>query len=527
MATSNIHRDTSVDFELFRSITNSNGDFATWADINHFGLLPLPINTEILGAPFKSLTSITGDNIEFSNITYKYVEWFRSELSGNNKLELNKMVMHLYRDFMAPFEWDYRDRHSAVEWARILAESIEKMMITRQDLNNMMALDEIYKIALCLGNYTIVANANSIIEDAQTGRPDFEAHKIIAIKIIDIQNQKKRIRDKFTRGIDINRYRWVNSPEFANRLLIAQTAGFIGSDTAYLEAKHKNASFKFFGNDFTRSFYLSHDVQMNEFEEIAQGGQVTIHNQGSYTGNLIKPFQFKELFSLGWLPESLQYYGHLFPTREVPKVDNRNEVVLTYAWRAQVAILPIYAKFNHVFITALPNFIAYKTRDGQNTQAFNLNNYNDFVAFKKSVRAEQPMLYSFLIDENGITSDGLNSDAQYAKYIQDRTLVWAGTNGRPITLSLAEEAQFALKQQKATGVNADPAQVGFQRVQRSRRALPDPQQLQETIKADQILNANTSEELERLQEVLDEQKKFVKEAEKQAKKVKKRNDGGL
>lgn len=123
------------------------------------------------------------------------------------------------------------------------------------------------------------------------------------------------------------------------------------------------------------------------------------------------------------MPESLQYYGHFTPITEVPKVDSRNEKVLTYAWFAQVAILPIYAKFNHVFITDLPNFKAYKTKDKQDVPAYNLKDYNDFVAFKKSVRAEQPMLYSYLIDENGLTSDGLNDPNQYQQYIADRTLI--------------------------------------------------------------------------------------------------------
>jgi len=52
------------------------------------------------------MEEVTGDNIVFSNVTTKFVEYFRDDLSDNNKLELDKMVMFLYNDFMTSYDYN-------------------------------------------------------------------------------------------------------------------------------------------------------------------------------------------------------------------------------------------------------------------------------------------------------------------------------------------------------------------------------------------------------------------------------------
>ena len=58
-------QSTNVTFEAFKSITDSKGQFTTWTDIINKAREVLPINNEILGAPFKSMEEVTGDNIVF------------------------------------------------------------------------------------------------------------------------------------------------------------------------------------------------------------------------------------------------------------------------------------------------------------------------------------------------------------------------------------------------------------------------------------------------------------------------------
>ena len=414
-----------IDYQAFKQISNSNGKFTTWTDIIQTSLQALPINEEILGSPFKSFIEVTGDNVEFSNLTYKWIEWFRPELSENNKMELNKMVMKIYDDFMAPFEFNTIDKRSASEWSSYLAQSINYMLIAKQDMMNMLALDELYKVTLALGNYTIVKNGNELITDPNNNdRPDFEAYKHLGIEILKFQFEKARTRNKFTKGFDTRRLRWVNSPEFSLNLLASQTAGFFGSDSAYKDFQTRNQVFSFLGTPFTRSYYLRQDVLMQEWKE--QGGQ--IHNQGRFNGNLLKPFKFNEIISIAWVPDSLLLFGHGFGFREVPMVNNRVVDVLTYYWRAQAAVLPLLAHFNHVFIDELPTFPAYKTRDGRQFDQLDLKQYDDFIKLRTQLLESQPQLYHTLINPDGTTNDGLTQQGQYADYIQKRTLKWAGSN---------------------------------------------------------------------------------------------------
>ena len=447
-------QSTNVTFEAFKSITDSKGQFTTWTDIINKAREVLPINNEILGAPFKSMEEVTGDNIVFSNVTTKFVEYFRDDLSDNNKLELDKMVMFLYNDFMTSYDYNWIDQKSTYEWSSIIADQISQMFLTKQDISNALAVDEIQKIALALGNFTIIPNADKLMKKAD-GTIDYSVAKTIGLFQQRIINQYRTKRTKYAKGIDPNEFSWVNSYDFSLNLLASLTAGYSASNDAYRDIQAKNTQQDFLGKKYTESIYLGNDLPMAEFKTT---NNQTLTNPGIHTGNLVKPFELKHIFSLFWLPRSLAYYGHNFQVSDRPSTNSRSKSVITFSWRSQVAIIPIFADFNHIFLTKMPVFSSYVKRDGSVEPAYNLNKWSSTEAnnqpstgakgykeFVLKIRKEQPMLYNTLIeaDDKGntvpLTSAGIKNQATLEAYITKNTFdLTTGTGATPIAL-LEEE----------------------------------------------------------------------------------------
>lgn len=455
-------QSTNVTFEAFKSITDSKGQFTTWTDIINKAREVLPINNEILGAPFKSMEEVTGDNIVFSNATTKFVEYFRDDLSDNNKLELDKMVMFLYNDFMTSYDYNWIDQKSTYEWSSIIADQISQMFLTKQDISNALAVDEIQKIALALGNFTIIPNADKLMKK-QDGTIDYSVAKTIGLFQQRIINQYRTKRTKYAKGIDPNEFSWVNSYDFSLNLLASLTAGYSASNDAYRDIQAKNTQQDFLGKKYTESIYLGNDLPMGEFKTTTNpGNQTTTHNQGVFTGNLVKPFELKHIFSLFWLPRSLAYYGHNFQVSDRPSTNSRSKSVITFSWRSQVAIIPIFADFNHIFITTVPKFSSYTKRDGSVEPAYDLNKWDEndntgthnspgtkgYKEFVLKIRSEQPMLYNTLIsDGNGntaLTSAGIKDAGTLSTYIQNHTYNLIGAGAQPIAL-LEEASEGKIK----------------------------------------------------------------------------------
>ena len=457
-------QSTNVTFETFKSITDSKGQFTTWTDIINKAREVLPINNEILGAPFKSMEEVTGDNIVFSNVTTKFVEYFRDDLSDNNKLELDKMVMFLYNDFMTSYDYNWIDQKSTYEWSSIIADQISQMFLTKQDISNALAVDEIQKIALALGNFTIIPNADKLMKKAD-GTIDYSIAKTIGLFQQRIINQYRTKRTKYAKGIDPNEFSWVNSYDFSLNLLASLTAGYSASNDAYRDIQAKNTQQDFLGKKYTESIYLGNDLPMGEFTTTINnassvGGFPTSGshkaNAGIHTGNLVKPFELKHIFSLFWLPRSLAYYGHNFQVSDRPSTNSRSKSVITFSWRSQVAIIPIFADFNHIFLTKMPVFSSYVKRDGSVEPAYDLSKWSSTEAsnspstgakgykeFVLKIRSEQPMLYNTLIaaddnsNQNPLTSAGIKDAATLNKYITDHTFNL--TNGATPIALLEEE----------------------------------------------------------------------------------------
>ena len=458
-------QSTNVTFETFKSITDSKGQFTTWTDIINKAREVLPINNEILGAPFKSMEEVTGDNIVFSNVTTKFVEYFRDDLSDNNKLELDKMVMFLYNDFMTSYDYNWIDQKSTYEWSSIIADQISQMFLTKQDISNALAVDEIQKIALALGNFTIIPNADKLMKK-QDGTIDYSIAKTIGLFQQRIINQYRTKRTKYAKGIDPNEFSWVNSYDFSLNLLASLTAGYSASNDAYRDIQAKNTQQDFLGKKYTESIYLGNDLPMGEFKTTInntnsvggfQASGPYTANTGIHTGNLVKPFELKHIFSLFWLPRSLAYYGHNFQVSDRPSTNSRSKSVITFSWRSQVAIIPIFADFNHIFITEMPKFSSYVKRDGTVEPAYDLSKWSateasnqpsqgakGYKEFVLKIRQEQPMLYNTLIaaddnnNQNALTNNGIKDQVTLEQYITKHTYDLIANGAQPIAL-LEEE----------------------------------------------------------------------------------------
>ncbi len=440
-------QSTNVSFEVFKSITDSKGQFTTWTDIINKAREVLPINNEILGAPFKSMEEVIGDNIVFSNVTTKFVEYFRDDLDNNNKLELDKMVMFLYNDFMTAYDYNWIDEKSTYEWSSIIADQVSQMFATKQDISNALAVDEIQKIALALGNFTIIPNADKLMKKAD-GTIDYSTAKTIGLLQQRIINKYRTKRTKYAKGIDPKEFAWVNSYDFSLNLLASLTAGFSASNDAYRDTQAKNTQQQFLGKTYTESVYLGVDIPMSEFTTSTTSSGTTTttkHNAGIHNGNLVKPFELGKLFSLFWLPRSLAYYGHNFKVSDRFKTNSRSQSVITFSWRSQVAIIPIFADFNHIFLTEMPTFSSYTKRDGSVEPSYKLSIYDGsnanasgakgYKEFVLKVREEQPMLYNTLIDANGLTSANITDDNSLTSYITKNTINVMDANSTPIALS--------------------------------------------------------------------------------------------
>ena len=452
-------QSTNVTFETFKSITDSKGQFTTWTDIINKAREVLPINNEILGAPFKSMEEVTGDNIVFSNVTTKFVEYFRDDLSDNNKLELDKMVMFLYNDFMTSYDYNWIDQKSTYEWSSIIADQISQMFLTKQDISNALAVDEIQKIALALGNFTIIPNADKLMKK-QDGTIDYSVAKTIGLFQQRIINKYRTKRTKYAKGIDPNEFSWVNSYDFSLNLLASLTAGYSASNDAYRDIQAKNTQQDFLGKKYTESIYLGNNLEMGEFTTtiketnggFTQNNSPQKVNSGIHTGNLVKPFELKHVFSLFWLPRSLAYYGHNFQVSDRPSTNSRSKSVITFSWRSQVAIIPIFADFNHIFITEMPKFASYVKRDGTVEPAYDLSKWSateannqpsqgakGYKEFVLKIRKEQPMLYNTLISDgqntnNPLTNNGIKDQTTLENYITSHTYNLVGNGATPIAL---------------------------------------------------------------------------------------------
>lgn len=419
---------TKVSFETFKTISDSSGQFTTYADLIKLATLRLPINDEFLGASFKSITEVVGSNVELSNITNKYLEYFRSELTGNNKLEYDKMTMHIYNAYMAPFEYSSYDEKSALDWASLVAQSINKMFEVKQDIANAIALDEIQKITLGLGEFHVIKNGDKSIMTPD-GSINFDAYKQLAISMIEIQNDKMKLRTKFARGINKNRWSWLNSPNFGVKLLAGQTAGYSGSNLAYLDLKNLDHATQIFGLEFRQSRYLGDYIPMQEFTPSSgtQSGQK--QNTGIFTGNLVEMFDFRHLLSIGWIPDSLLYLGNQLRTTERPQTNTRLDTVLTFTWKAQAAIIPLLAHFNHAFISTVPSFASYTKVDGTTVAAMNLTQFEDWKKYNKKTLAQQPALYNHLFNSDGVPYHlvtKVTDQSSWTNYITASTIVWPG-----------------------------------------------------------------------------------------------------
>ena len=393
-------RTTPISFETFKSITDSNGLFKTWADIMNVAMDNLPINEDILGAKIKNPIEVIGDNIVFENPENKNVLPFIDDITKrNNKLTMNKMTMLLHSDYMLPLEFDMIDSRSAIAWSELISQAVASMMVARQDLNNMTIIDAINRVNIALGRV-------KIIEDADKFSTNYDDAKKLGLLLANERIMNRTKRSKFSKGFQSSMERFLLSPQLSLKLQSGITAGS-AAPQAYEDIQNKFQVTNIFGQTYeTTQMYLGQDIGMSEFTD--DKGQK--QNAGLNTGNLVKPFFFKDLQGLLFYNEAPAFYGHNYQERTLPMYNKRLTDVMTIVYRMNAAVKPIYAGMNMSFFSKIPTTSSYVDLAGNVIPARDYSTKKDYEALVNELYQEQPELYkwfgwngAYTIDQGALT----------------------------------------------------------------------------------------------------------------------------
>lgn len=379
---------TQISLESFKTITDTDGTFTTWTDIVNEGKQSLPVNYEIIEGSIKGYTEITGGNIIFDNIETKNVAEFRDDLERNNVLTQDKIIMYIRDEFMIPFEYSILDRKSAVDWGNIISASFTQAFLSKRDFENALSIDALYKYCLASGNFIIVPNANTTQTDAE-GNIDDKAYKSVAVQMRKIFNKASRTRTPFSKGFTQKMVRWLVGQDFSLDMMNAQTAYWTGSEKAYTEFKEQDRVYKMLNIEYKTSLYLQDEFQMAEFKK----SDGTIMNEGSGTGNWIRPMDFTELVATYYYPEAIALYKNTIGETVVPKMNSRTYKVWTQLWRQGAAMKPIYQNMNKIFISKLPRFVDYTDFNGNSVDEIDTNTLDGMNKLRENLKNEQPDLY--------------------------------------------------------------------------------------------------------------------------------------
>ena len=414
---------TQITLTAFQTITDSNGQYDTWTDIIGKASKALTINSEILGSVLKKPKEVIGGNYEFSNIETKDISYFNDDISAsNNNMVQDKMMMNIYTEYMTSIEYSSLDMHSAQDWSNILSDSIAQMFHTKSDMENALSIDTIYKVALAQGNFLIIPNADKDIYIKGTFDIDTGAYLSLATQLIRFIKDVRAKRTKFAKGIQKSQLEWVISEQFSLRMLSAKTYGFGASDKAYGDMESKDEVGKILDHKFRTTMYLERDVEMTEF---TAGG--VIQNAGMGTGNRLKPFMFSKIIGMLWFIDSLQVFQNTIPFSDRNIPGSRTKDALSWMWRQDYAVLPVYSSANTVMLSSLPTEPAYKTELNLDVPAKDYSKWADFKALRIALYAKQPSMYSKLWNIDG-TNDLIKDQATLDAVIAKNTLKWAGTN---------------------------------------------------------------------------------------------------
>lgn len=375
---------TPVSLQTFLSITDSQGAFKTWTDIKQEWMDKLPINEGILNTRIKKPTEIIGNNIIFENTENKNIFPFIDDLSKrNNKLTLNKMIMNLYSDYMIPLEVDLRDKKSCVEWSELISDSMSSMMLAKQDLQNMLVIDEMMKVAIALGNVAVIPDGN---DDSF----DFAANKRLGQMLASDRIKNRTKRTKFMKGYNKELERFLTSPTLSLNLLTGLTAYSAAAD-AYSDTKKRFEAYEIFGHTYESvPMYLGQTISMSEFVDDKQQTQ----NAGTNTGQCIKPFFFEDVCGLLLYDSSIAFYEQNFEERILPAYPKRMTDVFTIMFRCNVAMKPVYAAMNKVYVTKAPSFPSYTDLQGNVVPAMDLATKAGMDSLINYLYNSQPNLYN-------------------------------------------------------------------------------------------------------------------------------------
>lgn len=418
---------TQVSLQTFLTITATDGTYSTWAEILELARTTLPVNPKILNAVIKDFKNVTGGTVVFKNGQKKNVQVFRDSLDRNNVMSEDKHTMFIKNYFMLPFEYSSLDIHSASEWSEMLADDLAQMFISKKDILNNLALNEIFKVAIATGSVKIIKKLGTdMLQTPTTGDVKF-AYLQIGQYLANTFKKQTKLRTKFSTGTSERSYKWLLSNEASANLLAGKSYG-TASDKAYADLTNKNEVNELFGSIYETNINLQTRFGMSEFETIKEGVSIPANTPylnetstaitttlkqvvyaGQGTGNLLYPMNFENLIGLMFYIDSLEVAGNeITADYTQPAVNSRTNSVISNIWRYQAAIKPIFSKFNIAILNDIPKREAYLDFEtGDFVPGEDYSKIEDFTKLVNRLKQEQPDIYGKILKNVPTTQEAL------------------------------------------------------------------------------------------------------------------------
>lgn len=401
---------TPIDFATFKSIKDSQGLFKTWTQIVNEGKQELLVSEEVIKTLIVNPTEVIGTNVELSNYENANVYYFNDDnAKDNNQLTEDKMIMYINTEYMLPLEINQLDMKSAVEWSDIISQKVNSMYQAKQDIINQEIINTINEVNIALGRV-------KILPDCDKPSTDWESNKNLGNIIARERNNNRKRRTKFMKGYNIKLEEMIISSDISLNMESGLTAGS-ASPQAYEDTLNKFTCSRMYGHNFTTAnMYLGMDIGMSEFMD--EKGQK--QNVGLNTGNLTRPYFFKDLHGLLFYKGSIAAYGQTFPEQWTDKAGSRLQKVLTVPYRYEAAIKPVYSGINMSFFSKIPTNPSWTDRKGNVHDAVDYSKKADYDKLINRLYNSQKNLYS-KFGWNGAANT--NQEA-LTKIWKDATIEW-------------------------------------------------------------------------------------------------------
>ena len=399
---------TKISLQTFMGITDSRGQFETWADLIKAKPQSFFINgeilTNVLQSPIQQATEYAGaygGNVEFAWKQNKDISQFIDDVTKrNSNATLDKAIMKIGGPEtlrMVSFKLDKIDSRTAVEWSKYISEELATCYQAKQDYQNMVMIEKAMLVAVAMGRVKTFANAKKL--EALTS----DEWKRVGAKLSNIFVENRKLRNANFKGYDKSLETHIIDSTFSNNLLSGLTTSQ-SAPAAYTDIQLKYGISQMFGETFyTSLMYLGQKILQSEFK--TENNSILI-NPNTHTGQTIKPFHFENLVLLNIFKPSVLYYEQEIISDTKPLLPTRLSDIIQFIWSINCAMDPKLSIVNFAVFDAPLNIGSYTEIDGTVVPAMDLNTKDGYDKLCIKLFNEQPQLYQYINDIKGKPLNG-------------------------------------------------------------------------------------------------------------------------